>query len=210
MVPDALFTGPRGQSTPAFVFVPQEPSERGIGTTTFYGRHRSSEDGAVAPAISRGIAAIDQRVPVVSITSMKNAIDTLTAPQRTIARMATLFAVGWLLIGAIHLLKVRLVQREAADARVRGAPAIGASRAGLLRLVLAEGLVLTFVGVATGCLLGGFVAAAGRAYLFGVNPLDIAMYASIVSIVAVVAIIAVCGPALRASRVNPLVALRAQ
>ena len=44
------------------------------------------------------------------------------------------------------------------------------------------------------------MAAGGRAYLFGVGPLDIATYASIVLIVTVVAIIAVCGPALRASR----------
>jgi putative ABC transport system permease protein len=53
------------------------------------------------------------------------------------------------------------------------------------------------------------VALGGRAYLFGVSPLDVATYASIVSIVAVVAIIAVCEPALKASRVNPMVALRA-
>jgi hypothetical protein len=81
VVPDALFTGPRGQSTPAFVFVPHTPSERGLGTATFYVRHRSN-DQAVASAVRRSMAQIDQRVPVVSMTSMIGAIDTLTAPQR--------------------------------------------------------------------------------------------------------------------------------
>jgi predicted permease len=209
VVPDALFTGPRGQSAPAFVFVPQAPSERGVGTATFYVRHRSN-DQAVASAVRTSMAEIDQRVPVVSMTSMIDAISTLTAPQRMIVRMAILFAAASLLIGAIglHGLISFSVKQRTREFGVR--QAVGASRAGLLRLVLAEGLVLTLVGVGTGCLLGGFVAAGGRAYLFGVSPLDIATYASIVSIVTVVAIIAVCGPALRASRVNPLVALRAE
>ena len=208
VAPDALFTGPRGQSTPAFVFVPHTPSERGVGTATFYVRHRSN-DQAVASAVRRSMAEIDQRVPVVSMTSMMDAIDTLTAPQRMIVRMAILFAAASLLISAIglHGLVSFSVKQRTREFGVR--QAIGASRAGLLRLVLAEGLVLTLVGVGTGCLLGGGVALSGRAYLFGVSALDIATYASIVSIVAVVTVIAVCEPALRASRVNPLVALRA-
>jgi putative ABC transport system permease protein len=208
VVPDALFTGPRGQSTPAFVFLPQQSSERDNGTATFYVRYRGDDQG-VASAVRRSIAEVDQRVPVVSMTSMREAIGTLTAPQRMIVRMASVFAVASLLISAIglHGLLSFSVRQRTREFGVR--QALGAARGDLLRLVLAEGLVLTLVGVVTGCLLGGVLAAGGRAYLFGVSPLDIATYASIVSIVVVSAIIAVCGPALRASRVNPLVALRA-
>jgi predicted permease len=208
VVPDALFTGPRGQAAPAFVFLPQGSSERRVGTATFYVRHRGN-DQAVASLVRRTMTETDQRVPVVSITSMTDSISALTAPQRMIVRMAIVFAAVSLLIGAVglHGLISFSVRQRTREFGVR--QAVGASRATLLRLVLAEGLVVTLVGVGTGCLLGGLVAAGGRAYLFGVSPLDIATYASIVSIVAVVAIIAVCGPALRASRVNPLVALRA-
>src|SRR5690606_6979040 len=128
--------------------------------------------------------------------------------QRIVVTMATWFAVACLLISAIGLygLVSFTVERRRREFGVR--QAVGASRTRLLCLVLGEALRLTLVGVASGFVVGGGVAVASRAYLFGVSPLDITTYTAIAVIVGLVAVMATCGPALRASRVSPVVALR--
>ena len=207
VVPDGLFTGPRGQAVPAFVFLPSTQSAGARSVSTLYARvDRRSE--LTAATLRRAIGEIEPRVAIASISTMVDAIDTLTAPQRVVVRMATWFAVACLLISAIGLygLISFTVERRRREFGVR--QAVGASRTRLLGLVLGEALMLTFVGVASGFVVGGGVAVASRAYLFGVSPLDITTYTAIAVIVGLVAVMATCGPALRASRVNPVVALR--
>jgi ABC-type antimicrobial peptide transport system permease subunit len=88
--------------------------------------------------------------------------------------------------------------------------ALGAESARVQRLVIGEGLALVFVGVVIG-LAGAFAGARVlRAFMFDLTPSDPATYAVIVVVLAVTAVLASWAPALRASRVDPVIALRAE
>jgi ABC-type antimicrobial peptide transport system permease subunit len=87
--------------------------------------------------------------------------------------------------------------------------ALGAERASVQRLVIGEGLALVAVGVAMG-LVGAFGAARVlRTFLFDLTPSDPVTYAAIIVVLGVTAVLASWVPALRASRVDPVIALRA-
>jgi putative ABC transport system permease protein len=86
--------------------------------------------------------------------------------------------------------------------------ALGATPGEVLRLVLGDGLRLTTIGVVIGALVGAAAARAMSRLLFGIKTFDLAAFAIAVAILMVVALIASYVPARRASRVDPMVALR--
>jgi ABC-type antimicrobial peptide transport system permease subunit len=88
--------------------------------------------------------------------------------------------------------------------------ALGASAAGILRLVVREGLVLTATGTALGLAAAVAVTRTLRGLLYGVTPLDGATIAGVVALLGAVAAMAIVWPAWRASRVDPTTALRAE
>jgi ABC-type antimicrobial peptide transport system permease subunit len=86
--------------------------------------------------------------------------------------------------------------------------ALGAERASVQRLVIGEGLALVAVGVVIG-LAGAFAGARVlRAFLFDLTPSDPVTYGAIIVVLGVTAVLASWVPALRASRVDPAIALR--
>ena len=88
--------------------------------------------------------------------------------------------------------------------------ALGAERASVQRLVIGEGLALVAVGVVIG-LAGAFAGARVlRTFLFDLTPSDPVTYAVIIVVLGVTAVLASWVPALRASRVDPVIALRAE
>jgi ABC-type antimicrobial peptide transport system permease subunit len=88
--------------------------------------------------------------------------------------------------------------------------ALGADRASVQRLVISEGLALVSLGVVIG-LAGAFASARLlRTFLFDLTPHDPATYAAIIVVLGVTAVLASWLPGLRASRVDPVVALRAE
>ena len=92
--------------------------------------------------------------------------------------------------------------------------ALGADSRRILRMVLRQGSILTAIGVALGVLITlALVVAAGdgmQAVLFGVSPRDPLIYASVIALVALISLAASFVPARRATRVDPMIALRAE
>jgi putative ABC transport system permease protein len=92
--------------------------------------------------------------------------------------------------------------------------ALGADGRRILRMVLRQGSILTLIGVALGVLITlGLVVAAGdnmQAVLFGVSPRDPLVYAGVALLVALISLAASFVPARRATRVDPMIALRAE
>jgi putative ABC transport system permease protein len=86
--------------------------------------------------------------------------------------------------------------------------ALGATPGQVLGLVLGDGLRLTTIGVVIGAILGAAAARAMSRLLWGIQSFDLAAFAVAIAILMVVALIASYIPARRASRVDPMVALR--
>jgi putative ABC transport system permease protein len=88
--------------------------------------------------------------------------------------------------------------------------ALGAGSPQILRLVVGQGLVLAAIGIAVGCLLAGAAMPAARSLLFKVSPFDPLTFTAVAAFLAAVAFLASYVPARRATRVDPVVALRGE
>jgi ABC-type antimicrobial peptide transport system permease subunit len=133
-----------------------------------------------------------------------------TAQNRFRAVLLTTFALAALLLAAIGIYGVVSFAVTARTREIGIRIALGAERARVQRLVIGEGLALVGVGVVIG-LLGAFAGARVlRAFLFDLTPSDPVTYAAIIVVLGVTAVLASWVPALRASRVDPVIALRAE
>ena len=164
-----------------------------------------------APFISSIRQAISAAAPGTAIqeaTPMTDLLERTIADQRYRAVVSTAFGMVALLLAAIGLygLVARLVAERQQEIGIR--VALGASRQDVLRLVFNQGLVL----VGAGLILGVPAAwASGRliaSLLFGVTPSSVHVFGLVIGVLVVTAAVAMLLPALRASRVDPLHAIR--
>jgi putative ABC transport system permease protein len=154
------------------------------------------------------IAALDSDQAVSDIATLEENIDDSLASQRLTMALLGVFAGLALILASIGLYGVMalIVTQRTREMGIRFA--LGASRGDVLRLVLGQGAVLVGIGLAAG-LLGAFVAGrALRSVLYNVAPLDPAALISALLTLSAVALIACFLPARRASRVDPIEALR--
>ena len=86
--------------------------------------------------------------------------------------------------------------------------ALGADRGRVLHMVLTNGLTLTLMGIALGVLVAAATARTASGLLFGVSPYDPTTYIAFAAVLAVTAMAAAHGPARRATKVDPMTALR--
>jgi putative ABC transport system permease protein len=156
--------------------------------------------------------ALQQVVPGFAYVSTRT-LDGIVAPQmrswRLGATMFTIFGVLALVVAAIGLYSVVAydVSQRTRELGVR--VALGASAAAVLRLVVGEGVRVVVIGLALGAAVALALASRVSPLLYQVSARDPVTYAGVVGILLVVAIVASLAPALRAARVDPNVALRA-
>ena len=156
------------------------------------------------------IAALDSDQAVSDVATMEENIDDSLASQRLTMTLLGVFAGLALILASIGLYGVMalIVTQRTREMGIRFA--LGASRGDVLRLVLGQGAVLVGIGLTAG-LLGALVASrALRSVLYNVAPLDPAALISALLTLSLVALIACFLPARRASRVDPIEALRAE
>jgi predicted permease len=165
---------------------------------------------SAAPEIRRVIRSIDSDVPTGSIRTLSELRGSALAPRRFLALLFGLFALAGVLLAGTGLYGA-LAQLVAQERRTIGVRlALGASRADILRLIARQGIGLTAAGVALGLAVTLPLSRLLSASLYGVSPADPLAYGLASLLLIAVSAIA-CGlPALRASRVDPTVALRAE
>jgi putative ABC transport system permease protein len=162
----------------------------------------------LSPAVRRAVASLDPRLPVYNVQTMNGCVSQQVEQPRLGATLLVRFGGIALLLSAIGIygLLSHIVSRCTRDIGVR--LALGAEPSDVLRQVLGQALGLTSVGLAIG--LGAAIALTRslRALLFGVSPTDLGIFAAAALVLAAVALVAGLVPGLRASRVDPIVALR--
>jgi predicted permease len=168
----------------------------------------AKEVTALALPIQKEIAAIDADLPVSDVLTMDEIIGKSTASEGFNAALVVFFAALALLLAAVGLygLLSYLVTQRTNELGVR--MVLGAQRAQVLRAMLLDGLRPTAFGLALGLLGGGVCAELIREMLFGVRPLEWSIFAGVGLLVLLISVGACTLPAWRASRVDPIVALR--
>jgi putative ABC transport system permease protein len=147
-------------------------------------------------------------VPVGTVRTMDDVVSHSMAYQRFSTTLLTIFAAVALLLAAVGVYGVMAysVQQRTQEIGIR--MTLGATPENVRRMVVRQGMLLALIGVVTGVAGGLAVTRVMRSLLFGVKPWDPVMFAATAILLAAVALIACYVPARRASRVDPMVALR--
>jgi predicted permease len=164
----------------------------------------------IGPAIKRAVEALGPGRPVFDLRLMDDIVEASIDNTRFTMLVLSGFAVASLVLAGVGLYGTLayLTSQRTQEFGVR--LALGASAASILRLVIREGCLLTGLGAALGLAGAIAVTRALRGLLYGVTPLDGLTIAGVVALVGAVALVAVGSPALRAARVDPATALRAE
>jgi putative ABC transport system permease protein len=155
------------------------------------------------------VQELDAALPIIGLRTMREVVDESVARPRFTSRLLGLFAAIALLLGAtgVYGVLAYMVAQRGREIGIR--KALGAAHAELAGMVIFQGMSLVAVGLAVGVALSLWVTSLLESLLFGVGSRDPATYALVIAALAVVALVACVTPTLRAVRVDPLVALRA-
>jgi ABC-type antimicrobial peptide transport system permease subunit len=154
------------------------------------------------------IWSVDRNLPVYEVRTMEQILDEDTSQRRFQSFVMTVFAGLALVLASLGLFGVlaSLVSQRTQEIGIR--MALGAQSKDVVRLVVGEGLRLVLLGVAVG--IGGGIALSRYlgSLFFGVSPGNPATYLEVALLMIAIALVACLLPALRAIRLNPMVALR--
>ena len=170
----------------------------------------SLSTGAVTTAVRDAAARIDPAVLVTEGRPLSARIDRTIQPQRLFARLVSwLGALAFVLAAVgLHGLVAQTAAERTREFGIR--LAIGATRAEIARLVTRHAAAIVAIGSAGGLALAAAAGTVAKRILFGVTPVDPAVYATSLGIMAAVVAAASAWPAYRATRVEPVEVLRAE
>ena len=166
------------------------------------------DSGAVAAEIRKTLSAMDADVPLYDVRTMQDYFALALGRARFQALLLGCFAAMALLLTAVGLYGVmaQIVAQRTHEIGVR--MAMGATRERVLAMVLGRGTILTLIGTTIGVIGALALARLIESLLYQIPPRDPLTYVSVCAILALVAITASYVPALRAAKVDPMVALR--
>ena len=170
---------------------------------------RSSGDPlALVPALRARVWQLDPALPMDDVQAMPELLGRSVAEPRFNSGLLSAFAGAALLLAAIGIYGVLsyTVTQRTGEIGVR--MALGASRGNVLRLVVAQGLGVALVGIAIGTVGALGLARALASLLYGMNGRDPLIFGGSALLLTGVAVLAACVPAVRASRIEPVEALR--
>jgi putative ABC transport system permease protein len=168
----------------------------------------SGDPMALVPAVTRAVLNLDKNLPLYEVQPLSGILRDSLAEQRFTMYLLMAFAGLALALSAIGLYGVLayMVSRRTQEIGVR--MALGARAGQVLTLVLREGVTAAAAGIALGLVGALMLAAMMSSLLFGVKADDPATFAAVVALIASIAVLASYVPARRASKVDPMAALR--
>jgi putative ABC transport system permease protein len=171
-------------------------------------RHRG--EASVIPAVRGIVRELNPNLPLSEAMPLSEVTAIGLVPQRIAAAVSGSLGIVGLLLAAIGIYGVTAyaVSRRTREIGIR--IALGADSSAVLRLILRQGLVLAVIGVAIGAGLAAIASRFIESLLFGVRGVDPLTFASAAGLFAVVTLVASYFPARRATKVDPMVALRSE
>jgi putative ABC transport system permease protein len=165
---------------------------------------------ALAGPIRAIVGELDPKLPVANVRPMTDVVGTALATPRFTGWLLALFAMLALVLSAVGIYGVLayLVSQRTHEIGIR--LAMGAERPQVLRMVLSHGLALAMIGLFIGVGAAFFLTSLMAAQLHDIAPRDLTTFVGVPVLMTLVALAASYIPAWRATRVDPLIALRAQ
>ena len=170
---------------------------------------RTNGDPTVVTSAARSeIRSLDKGIPIFNVRTMNDVATTSVAPQRTSMLLLSAFAGVALLLAMIGIYGVTAYYVTQRTQEIGIRMALGAQMSDVMKLVLRSGMAMALIGIGVG-LAGAFALTRLIAsLLFAVKPTDVVTFAIVSLSLLVTALIACYLPARRATKVDPLVALR--
>ena len=168
----------------------------------------TGEPQALAPAVREQIRTLDAKLPVADVKTFRDQLDLSLFPSRVAAWTLGGFGVLALLLAAIGIYGVVSYSVAQRTREIGVRMALGAKEKDVLRLVLGQGLFVIAVGLAVGLSLAFAVTRLIAGFLYGVGATDLLTFGGVPLLLGIVALGASYIPARRATKVDPLVALR--
>ena len=171
-------------------------------------RAQSGDPMSLAPAIRRELSTIDKDQPIHSFKPLAESVAEWVTPQRFSTLLLAAFAALAAALAAIGIYGVISYSVTQRTHEIGVRVALGAQRRDVLRLVVGRGMTLTIIGVALGLVASFALTRLLRSLLFGVSATDPLTFVSVSLLLTVVALLACYLPARKATKVDPMIALR--
>jgi predicted lysophospholipase L1 biosynthesis ABC-type transport system permease subunit len=203
----SLYNSVKEKETPALAYIPYTQNLDGLGRV-FFELRAAGDPLSLVPAVRRLVHDASSNVPVAEVKTQSAQIDETISEERTFAELCSGFAalaLGIACVGLYGTMAYAVTRRTSAiGIRV----ALGAMRGQIAWMVLREVLAVAAVGVVAGLSVAWATTRFVESYLFGMKQHDPWVLAGAVVVLVAAAGAAGFGPAWRAARIDPLVALR--
>lgn len=204
--PNVMHANPQVADAPPVIYLPHRQDAPGFMTLLVRSR---LDAGAIMNAVRREVAAVDPDQPVFTAQTMEEMLKQATWPYRVFGSLFAIFAVIALVMSAVGLYAVMAYSVTQRTAEIGVRMALGAEGRQVSWLILRRGLIQMGIGLSLGLTAAYFLAKVLATLLVQVPARDPLTFASITIILTIVALCACVFPARKATRVDPLVALRA-
>lgn len=201
VVGDTKYAGLRDEVQPT-AYIPQKDGQ------THFALRTALDPQCLVPAVHQVVSGVDNNLPLFDVRTQTERIERLLFNERLLARLASLFGLLALLLACLGIygLLSYEVTRRTREIGIRAA--LGAQRTDVLRLVGVQGMGLIVFGAGVGIVGAIAVTSALRSLLYEVQPGDPLTFTLVIALLLMVGVSACYIPARRATRVDPLVALR--
>jgi predicted permease len=205
---DAKYTSLRDEIPPT-IYVPWSQILPGLGQMNFEVR-TAGEPTSFLAAIREAVREVDVNLPLFDVKTQVEQASQSLAQERLFAALLSFFGALALALAALGLYGVlaHSVAQRTKEIGVR--MALGAEARHVLRMVIGQGMLLVCVGIAAGLILAYWLTKWLSGWLYGVGATDPLTYGAIALLLAVVALLACRIPARRATKVDPMIALRCE
>ena len=168
----------------------------------------TSDAAATTSAVRSEVASLDRSLPVYNINTMDSLISESMSPWRFNATILGIFAVVALVLAIVGIYGVMAYSVTQRTHEIGIRMALGAQQRDVLKLVVGQGFILSMIGIAVGLAFAFGLTRVMTSLLYGISATDPWTFAAISSLLMLIALLASYIPARRASKVDPMIALR--